>query len=917
MSTVLQVALLGLGVGALYALTAQGLLIVYRGSGVLNFAHGAFGMAAAFVTWDFNVHHGVPYLLAALVAVGFAALLGAATHLLIMRNLRTASPLARTVATLGVLIVVQSVATLVYGTNTQVVPSWLPTTPIHVAGSITMTADRLILLGLGFVGAAVLWAVYRYTRFGMSTTAVAENQRIAASIGLSSDKIATINWALGSALGGVAAILITPIVQLQVTTMTNLMLAALAVALIANFVSFPVSLAAGLVVGVMQAELVRYVTINGISDSVPFGVIIIVVVVGGRSLPLRDFFLQRLPAVGSGRIRPLLVLLGVAICVLLITTLSVNWQDAMTTSFGMALVLLSLVVLTGYAGQISLGQFAIAGVGAYIAGRMSATLGTPFIPALLIGVCGAIPIGMLFALPAVRTRGVNLAIVTLGLGSAIYLIVFNSGPLTGGLSGTVVRSPSLFGFSIDPIIHPQRYALFAVGLFTIMALLAANVRRGRSGRRMIAVRTNERAAASLGVNVVTAKLYAFGLAAAIAAAGGIVLAFSSTAVTYTNFDPFTSISALAWACIGGIGFIGGAVFGALFFAPGALGAQASDAWLPGLTRYLPLIGGLTLIIAVLANQDGYVKNLIGQVLGVVSRVRPRLPFLSESKATEVSLPDVAEDGRVERVEPLSLQVDGLSVSYGPVVAVSDVSFTVSPGKILGLIGPNGAGKTTLIDAVTGFTALKAGTVRLGSRDLTSRSVVSRARAGLSRSFQSLELFEDMTVLDNLRAAADPQDVRSYVSDPFVPRNPPLPAELVAAIREFDLEADLRRAVEDLPYGRRRLLAIARAVATKPSILLLDEPAAGLGDHESAELAHLVRRLADDWGIGILLVEHDMNFVMSVCDEVAVLDFGRRISLGLPDEIRNDPAVIAAYLGADDGSADESARPPRDQTSLRR
>lgn len=902
MSTIIQFALLGLGAGALYALTAQGLLIVYRGSGVLNFAHGAFGMAAAFTSWDFNVNHGMPFLLAALIGVLFAAALGAVTHLLLMRNLKRASPLARTVATLGVLIVVQSVATLIFGTNTTIVSSWLPTTAVHITGSITVTLDRLILLGLGVVGAAILWFIYRFTRFGMSTAAVAENQRAAASIGLSPDRIATINWALGSALGGVAAILITPIVQLQVTTMTNLLLAALAVALIADFVSFPIALFAGLAVGVLQSELTRYVSIGGVAQSVPFGVIILVVVIRGRGLPLRDFFLQRLPAIGSGRVRPQLVLLGIAVPVVLILTLSVNWQDAFATSFGMALVLLSLVVLTGYAGQISLGQYAIAGAGAYIAGRLSATVGMPFVPALLIGIAGAIPIGVIFALPAVRTRGVNLAIVTLGLGTAIYLIVFSSGPLTGGFFGTTAKSPSLFGFSIDPTLHPQRYALFAVGMFALTALIVANVRRGRSGRRLIAVRTNERAAASLGVNVVTAKLYAFGLAAAVASAGGIVLAFASPVITYTNFDPFTSISVLAWAFIGGIGYIGGAAAGALFFAPGALGAQAGNTWLPGLVQYLPLIGGVGLILTVLANQDGYVKELIRQSVFVSTAVRQRLPSAAFRAEKAPKLSAAVVDQSVEMVRPLALEVTGLSVSYGPVVAVSDVSFTVHPGKVLGLIGPNGAGKTTVIDAITGFAATKGGEIRLGAADVTSKSVASRSRAGMSRSFQSLELFEDMTVLDNLRAAADPHDFWSYLTDPFVPRNPALPAEVVAAIREFGLENDLQRAVEDLPYGRRRLLAIARAVAAKPSILLLDEPAAGLGDHESAELARLVRRLADEWGIGVLLVEHDMNFVMSVCDEIAVLDFGRRISFGLPEQIRVDPVVVAAYLGVDDSPA---------------
>jgi sulfate-transporting ATPase len=196
---------------------------------------------------------------------------------------------------------------------------------------------------------------------------------------------------------------------------------------------------------------------------------------------------------------------------------------------------------------------------------------------------------------------------------------------------------------------------------------------------------------------------------------------------------------------------------------------------------------------------------------------------------------------------------------------------------------------------------------LDGDDISRWSPVRRSRAGLGRSFQSLELFEDSTVFDNLRAASDPRDAASYVRDLVYPFAPPLPGQVVSAIKEFRLEEDLTRLVEDLPYGKRRLLAIARAVATRPGVLLLDEPAAGLGDVESAELAHLVKRLASDWGMAVLLIEHDMTFVMSVCDQLVVLDFGRKIGEGTPDQVRNDPAVIAAYLGEADATATQRLR----------
>jgi sulfate-transporting ATPase len=191
----------------------------------------------------------------------------------------------------------------------------------------------------------------------------------------------------------------------------------------------------------------------------------------------------------------------------------------------------------------------------------------------------------------------------------------------------------------------------------------------------------------------------------------------------------------------------------------------------------------------------------------------------------------------------------------------------------------------------------------------------RARAGLARSFQSLELFEDSTVFENLSVAADPQDLRSYVFDLVWPINPPFPPEVVRAVREFQLDQDLHRDVKDLSYGKRRLLAIARAVAMHPSVLLLDEPAAGLSSTESAELSRVVRRLADNWGMAVLVVEHDMNFVMGVCDQVVVLDFGKLIASGSPEQVSSDPAVIAAYLGdetddeQDAGTDDEPASSP--------
>jgi sulfate-transporting ATPase len=247
-----------------------------------------------------------------------------------------------------------------------------------------------------------------------------------------------------------------------------------------------------------------------------------------------------------------------------------------------------------------------------------------------------------------------------------------------------------------------------------------------------------------------------------------------------------------------------------------------------------------------------------------------------------------------------LQTDGVSMSFGGVHALSGVSLELQWGETLGLIGPNGAGKTTVIDAVTGFARPANGSISLGGDRIDGWTAARRSKAGLRRSFQSLELFEDISVEDNIHAGSDATTSKlSWLTDLFWPGTHALSPTATAAIRDFELHESLHHLPDELPYGRRRLVGIARAVASGPSIVLLDEPAAGLDEAESRELARLIRRLADERRMGVLLVEHDVSLVMSTCDRVVVLDFGRVIATGTPDEIRGDAGVRAAYLGTDE------------------
>ena len=891
MNEVIRFALLGLGVGALYAFASQGLIAIYRGTGVLNFSLGATAIAGVFVQWELQYEQGWPFLAAAAAGVAVSALLGALTHWVIMRPLRRASSLIRVIATLGVLITIQAGVVIRYGSRPRQVPSWLPTDRVNLWADVSITVDRLILLGIASASAFLLWLLYRGSQFGLATEAVSESERSAAAVGISPNRIAILNWALGSAIAAVAGILVVPIITLQVTAMTSLVLAALAAALVGDFRSFPIATAAGLGLGIGQTLVGRYVDQQGLGASLPFLVIIIFLVFRGRSLPLRDYFLRELPMVGNGRMSWDWMVFGSGAVIFIMLTKQTKWVDALTVSLGVAIVLLSIVVVTGYAGQLSLGQFAMAGFGAWVAGRLVAVYDIPFLLGLLAGVAAAVPLGLVFGLPAVRTRGINLAIVTLGLGTTMELMLFRNRDYTGGVQGTQVGNPDLFGYDIGSIRYPERYGIFVLAMTMLAVIIVANVRRGRSGRRLIAVRTNERAAAALGIDVMVAKLFAFSFASAIAALGGILLAFRLSSISYQSFNNFTSITFVGLALLGGVGYLLGAFVGSTMATAG-ISQEVIDSTWGSVGRWIQLISGIAILLTVLSYKDGVAAEW-ARIARLAKRVKKwGRPYI-------IPLEEVAEttdpDEEPARVPPRTLQVENMTVRYGAVVAVDDVSFGLEPGKITGLIGPNGAGKTSLIDALSGFTPAE-GRVLLDDVDLSNKGPVKRTRHGMARSFQSLELFEDSTVFENLSVAADPQDLKSYALDLVWPKNPKFPPEVVRAIIEFELDQDLHRDVKDLSYGKRRLLAIARAVAMHPSVILLDEPAAGLSTAESAELGRVVRRLADDWGMAVLVVEHDMTFVMDVCDEVIVLDFGELIAAGPPEQIRTDPNVIAAYLG---------------------
>jgi ABC-type branched-subunit amino acid transport system ATPase component/ABC-type branched-subunit amino acid transport system permease subunit len=879
MTTFLLFMFLGIGTGAIYALGAQGIVLIYRGSGILNFAQGAVALlgANAFVAWRDDL--GTP--LAAIAGVAVGALTGASIQLLLMRPLRAASSLVRVIATLGVLTVVQQVTLRIWGTNPRFVADVLPTNSVHLAKDLDVPVQSFWLLGIAVAVTAVLWLVYRFTQFGRQTVAVAEDEVNAASLGCSPRMVALVNWMAGCAVAGLAGVFMAQPSNLNPATITLLVVPALAAALVGGFRSFPLTLAGALLLGVLQAELQNYVDAPGWPQAAPFLMIIGLMIVRGEALPLRSHTIDRLPRIGSGRIRLPLLLGSTGVCLLLIWFVDVGFANALVPTLAIALVALSLVVVTGYAGQLSLAQLTIAGVGALFASRMADAWGVPFVAALVLGVLATIPVGLAVALPALRTRGVNLAIATLGLGVTIQSLILSNPDYTGGpIRGTVVGAATFFGWDIDFGTYPRRYATILLFAFVVCGIAVANVRRGRAGRRLLAVRANERAAAAMGVDVVLAKLYAFGLASAIAAVGGIFIAFEFSHVVFDGYDTLGSITVVLYAVIGGIGMVTGPLIGAAA-APGGVGQWLVNHWVT-INDWVILIGGLLFLITILVQPEGVARKVVDQLGRFFPAGRDSRDLLKG-------------EGR-QRVPAGELDLRGLGARFGSVQALAGVDMTVRAGEVVGLIGPNGAGKTTLVDSVSGVIRGYEGEVWLNGHRIDRWSASKRARHGLSRSFQSVELFEDMTVLDNIRVASDSSSRRVYLADIFWPRTETLSSSAVAAIKEFGLADDLDKYPSELPFGRRHLVGLARAVASSSSIILLDEPCAGLDDEERAEISELIRALAQDWGMGVLLIEHDVELVMRTCDRIVALDAGRPIAAGAPGDIRGNAAVISSYIG---------------------
>jgi branched-chain amino acid transport system permease protein len=900
---------LGLAPGALIAGIALGVVLTYRGSGIINLSVGAMAMLGGYAFWALTNGKiaSLPTGAALPLALLFVVACGGLIEFAVFRPLRNSSPLSKMVSSLGVLLIIQSAMLLAFGTTPQPEPTVLPVTGFMMFGS-NVGWDVIILAAGVLAVTALLWAVYKWTRFGLATRATSENETAAMLGGLNPVRIGLSNTLLSSLLAGVLGILAAAVTQLDPETLPLQIIPALAAALIASFTSFWLASIAAFAIGILDS-LIDYmsaqswfpqsggVALPGTKDMLVFIIIICVLFWRSARIPGRgEITERRLPEAP----RPQHLWRTALICAvfggLLLVVFPYDFRQALVNSIIGAIMALSLVVITGYVGQISVIQLSLAGAAGFTVSHMAVNFGITFPAGAVIGIAVAVIIGVITAFSAVRVRGVSLAVVTLAGAVAIENFGFTNTTWGGGSTGSPVPEPKFFGLDlgsqagfrgIDGNVPSPVFGWVCLACCILIGVWVGFIRRGKLGQQMLAIRSNERAASAAAINPRTVKLYAFTIAAVIAGVAGVLYAYDFGSVSQDRYDPFIALSLIAFAYAGGITLISGAVFAGLISAQ-ALFPYALQDWFGLSGNWFQLFGGVVLIFTLLQNPSGVAGDIYRRI----------------HKKVQVHAPDVAAASR-ERITPRAerpdltghpdvLTITDLSVRFGGVHALSEVSLSVREGELLGLIGPNGAGKTTLIDAISGFVH-STGAVRLGDRDLGGLPAHQRARSGLTRTWQSTELFDDLSVFENLTVAARESGVTED------------DAKQTLALVGMDWAAEAEPAA--LSSGQRKLVGVSRALVAKPKLLCLDEPAAGLDTVESEELGVTLRKLADQ-GQSMLLIEHDMGLVLGICDRVVVIEFGKVIAEGTPDQVRRDPKVIAAYLGASvdeagPGSAEES------------
>ena len=558
----------------------------------------------------------------------------------------------------------------------------------------------------------------------------------------------------------------------------------------------------------------------------------------------------------------------------------------------------SLNVTTGLLGQLALGHAGFMAIGAYTsaiitlhAKDIGIAFGLSLPVSLLLGGLVAALFGMLIGIPALRLQGDYLAIITLGFGEIIRVIIENLS-ITGGAAGLTRIARMSRAFAEDRALSGAIQFTLVFAITTLIIASIFTLGRSRHGRAIISIRENAIAAEATGIPTTKYKLLAFTIAAFFAGIAGGLFAHQNSILNAKMFGFNKSIEYLVMVVLGGMGSITGSVIASIVLV-------ALPEILRGLAEYRLIIYSLLLILMMLFRPKGLLGTREFSMLGFWESMEALFRRLFRRKGPQTRMPfqpryDVWEDKPV-------LETTSLGIAFGGLKAADKISITLKNNEIVGLIGPNGAGKTTVFNLLTGVYAPTEGQVILLGKPIQGRQTHQITMDGIARTFQNIRLFKSMSAIDNIKVAFHSR--MHYSPLGAIVRSPGCQSEergidirARELLRVFEMEALADTPAASLPYGMQRKLEICRALASNPKVLLLDEPAAGMNPSETVELMQTIKLIRSQFSVAILLIEHDMKLVMGICERIYVLNYGRVIAHGSPEEIRSNPEVITAYLG---------------------
>jgi ABC-type branched-subunit amino acid transport system ATPase component/branched-subunit amino acid ABC-type transport system permease component len=897
----------GLTTGSVFGLAAVGLVLSYKTSGVLNFGHGALASASAFLFYFLHTQHHVAWPLAAgLCIFAFGPLLGLLLER-VTRGLAAARATISVLGTVGILLAIQAVLNLLYapGQESQV-QQFLPTTSFSVGGA-TLAAYQLIIFGVGAVAVGILTIYLRSSRHGVAMRAVVENADLVGLAGTSPQMVRRSAWMVSTSMATASGVILAPLLPLDSTTITFLVVTAFGAAAVGAFTNLPLTYVGGLGIGVGQAVLQKYFVSStgltgGLASSLPFLILFALLVAAPRLKRPGAPVLGRTSRIGraSGRLgvrfAELVILAG--LLAIVPTFAGIHLLD-WTQTVAFVVVFLSLGLLVRLSGQVSLAHVSFMAIGVAVFSQLTVMHHWPWGLALVIAALATALIGAVLAIPAIRFPGVYLALASLGFAILLQQMFYSQSYMFGSVTlGLSVPRPYFSWLTIDT---DTGYYYVTLAIACLVALVVIAAEHGRLGRLLAAMSDSSAGLAACGASINISRVLVFMLSAALAAVGGVLAAGAVGIVGADQYQPLMSIQLFAVVLI----VLGPTPWYALIAAAGQIIVPSYISASATVQYVFTLIFGLSALFLAMAHESERGLPTWRPSWTSSLQRRPR-----RSAAGEV----VGQiSGRPDGLARKSLSIEGITVRFGGLVAADHVHVSAPVGRITGLIGPNGAGKSTIFNACAGAVQPASGAVYLGGRELRHLGPPARARLGLGRTFQQTELFDSLTVRENVALGAEAA---------YAGWNP---LEHIFATRSQQRSITQRRdealalcgltdladtPVGVLSTGHRRLVELARCAAGNYDVLLLDEPSAGLNHVETTQFGSILRDLVTVRGVGLLLIEHDMSLINELCDFVHVVDFGHKIFEGSVSELATSNEVRRAYLGEDVGAASTVDTPER-------